>query len=32
VKDIRKLGVLDNGRTFLDQFRILITKIGNALG
>jgi len=32
VKDIRKLGVLDNGRTFLDQFRILITEIGNALG
>jgi WASH complex subunit 7 len=32
VKDIRKLGVLENGRTFLDQFRILITEIGNALG
>lgn len=32
VKDIRKLGVLDNGRTFLDQFRVLITEIGNALG
>ena len=31
VKDIRKLGVVD-GRTFLDQFRILITEIGNALG
>uniref|UniRef100_A0A7S2WHU2 WASH complex subunit 4 n=1 Tax=Rhizochromulina marina TaxID=1034831 RepID=A0A7S2WHU2_9STRA len=32
LKDIRKLGVLENGRTFLDQFRILITEIGNALG
>jgi WASH complex subunit 7 len=31
VKEIRKLGVVD-GRTFLDQFRILITEIGNALG
>ena len=29
-KEIRKLGVTDNGRTFLDQFRILITEIGNA--
>ena len=32
VKDIRKLGVAENGRTFLDQFRALITEIGNALG
>jgi WASH complex subunit 7 len=32
-KAIRKLGVdPQNGRTFLDQFRILITEIGNALG
>lgn len=30
-KDIRKLGVTD-GKTFLDQFRILISEIGNALG
>mmetsp|Transcript_16267 Transcript_16267/g.37731 ORF Transcript_16267/g.37731 Transcript_16267/m.37731 type:complete len:557 (+) Transcript_16267:293-1963(+) len=30
--DIGKLGVLESGRTFLDQFRILITEIGNALG
>ena len=32
VKDIRKLGVNEAGKTFLDQFRILITEIGNALG
>lgn len=31
VKDIRRLGVND-GMSFLDQFRILITRIGNALG
>ena len=31
VKDIRKLGVTE-GKTFLDQFRILISEIGNALG
>eukprot|EP00602_Paraphysomonas_sp_CaronLab_P007109 CAMPEP_0185031460 /NCGR_PEP_ID=MMETSP1103-20130426/18944_1 /TAXON_ID=36769 /ORGANISM="Paraphysomonas bandaiensis, Strain Caron Lab Isolate" /LENGTH=1209 /DNA_ID=CAMNT_0027566997 /DNA_START=38 /DNA_END=3667 /DNA_ORIENTATION=- len=32
VRDIRKLGVNEAGKTFLDQFRILITEIGNALG
>eukprot|EP00606_Chrysophyceae_sp_TOSAG23-5_P000989 GSChrysophyteH2.ASY1.ANO1.1643.1 assembled CDS len=32
VKDIRKLGVNSSGKSFLDQFRILITEIGNALG
>jgi len=31
-KDIRKLGVSDNGHSFLDQFRVLITQIGNAMG
>eukprot|EP01040_Poterioochromonas_malhamensis_P008770 gene8770-9504_t len=31
VKEIRKLGVTDN-KTYLDQFRILVTEIGNALG
>lgn len=31
-KDIRKLGVSDSGKTFLDQYRMLITEIGNALG
>eukprot|EP01111_Echinosteliopsis_oligospora_P016308 TRINITY_DN6722_c0_g1_i1.p1 TRINITY_DN6722_c0_g1~~TRINITY_DN6722_c0_g1_i1.p1 ORF type:complete len:602 (+),score=102.79 TRINITY_DN6722_c0_g1_i1:173-1807(+) len=31
-KDIRKLGVTDAGLSFLDQFRILITQIGNAMG
>merc|ERR1711871_1207628 len=30
-KDIRKLGVVE-GKSFLDQFRILISHIGNALG
>ena len=32
VKDIKKLGVNEQGKTFLDQFRILISEIGNALG
>ena len=32
VKDIRKLGVAEDGTTFLDQFRRQITEIGNALG
>ena len=31
-KDIRKLGTTKTGLTFLDQFRILITEIGNAMG
>ena len=31
-KDIKKLGVSDDGLTFIDQFRLLITEIGNALG
>ena len=29
---MRKLGVGDDGLSFLDQFRELITEIGNALG
>lgn len=32
VKDIRKQGVFDGNKTCLDQFRVLITEIGNALG
>jgi WASH complex subunit 7 len=32
VRDIRRLGVDESGKSFLDQFRILITEIGNALG
>lgn len=32
VTEIRKLGVNKQGKSFLDQFRILITEIGNALG
>ncbi|RYH11488.1 hypothetical protein EON65_38685 [archaeon] len=32
VQGIRKLGVSDANKSFLDQFRILITEIGNALG
>ncbi|XP_024536240.1 WASH complex subunit 4 isoform X2 [Selaginella moellendorffii] len=31
-KDIRKLGVTDDGFSFLDQFRRLIAEMGNALG
>ena len=31
-KDIRKLGITEDGRTYLDQFRQLVTEIGNALG
>ncbi|KAI1286738.1 hypothetical protein HDE_10420 [Halotydeus destructor] len=32
VKDIRKLGLTPDGLSFLDQFRQVITEIGNALG
>ena len=32
LRDIRKLGVTDDGRSFLDHFRVLVTEIGNALG
>ena len=31
-QDIRKLGVADDGSSYLDAFRILITEIGNAMG
>jgi len=31
-KKIRKLGVGDDGRSFLDHFRALLTEVGNALG
>ncbi|EGG20814.1 hypothetical protein DFA_00679 [Cavenderia fasciculata] len=31
-KDIRQLGLTEAGLSFLDQFRILITHIGNAMG
>ena len=31
-KEIRELGVTDDGLSFLDQFRKLIAEIGNALG
>eukprot|EP00301_Raphidiophrys_heterophryoidea_P006710 c12682_g1_i1.p1 GENE.c12682_g1_i1~~c12682_g1_i1.p1 ORF type:complete len:1163 (-),score=343.91 c12682_g1_i1:309-3629(-) len=31
-RHIRKLGVTEDGMTFLDQFRVLITEIGNAMG
>lgn len=30
--DIRKLGVTEDGQTYLDQFRQLVSEIGNALG
>lgn len=32
VKDIKKLGVNKGNQSYLDQFRDLITEIGNALG
>jgi WASH complex subunit 7 len=32
VREIKKLGINDTGKSFLDLFRILITEIGNALG
>ena len=31
-KEIKKLGVFEDGNTFMDKFRILITSLGNALG
>lgn len=31
-KEIKKLGVFDDGKNFLDKFRTLITQVGNALG
>ncbi|KAL6052161.1 WASH complex subunit 4 [Balamuthia mandrillaris] len=31
-KEIRNLGLTESGLTYLDQFRILITEIGNAMG
>jgi WASH complex subunit 7 len=31
-KEIRKLGVNKSNQSFLDQFRVLITQIGNAMG
>ncbi|QDZ18172.1 subunit 7 of WASH complex [Chloropicon primus] len=31
-KDIRKLGVTNNGMTYMDKFREAITEVGNALG
>lgn len=31
-RDIRKLGMTEDGLSYLDQFRLLITEIGNALG
>lgn len=31
-RDIKKLGMNDNGESFLDQFRKLISQIGNSMG
>lgn len=31
-RTIRKLGVLADNQTYLDQFRLLISHIGNAMG
>jgi len=32
VAEVRKLGVTEDGRSFLDQFREVVAEIGNALG
>ena len=32
LQEMRKLGVADDGLSFLDQFRSLVTEMGNALG
>ncbi|KEG10151.1 putative WASH complex subunit 7-like [Trypanosoma grayi] len=32
IREMRKLGVADDGQTFLDKFRHLVSEIGNALG
>lgn len=32
MRDIRKLGVTEDGASFIDQFRALVTEMGNALG
>jgi len=32
VKDMRRLGMLPDGMSYLDKFRVLITEIGNAMG
>jgi WASH complex subunit 7 len=32
MKEIKRLGVFEDGKTFLDKFRLLITTIGNSLG
>ncbi|GAM18419.1 hypothetical protein SAMD00019534_015940 [Acytostelium subglobosum LB1] len=31
-KDLRQLGLTEAGQSFLDQFRVLVTNIGNAMG
>lgn len=31
-KEIKRLGLFDDGKNFLDKFRIMVTEIGNALG
>lgn len=32
MRDIRKLGLSKDGSSFIDEFRVLVTEIGNALG
>lgn len=32
IKEIKRLGLFDDGKNFLDKFRVLITSVGNALG
>lgn len=31
-KEIKKLGVFEDGNNFMDKFRMLLTAVGNALG
>ena len=32
MKTIKKIGNFDDGKNYLDQFRIILTQIGNSLG
>lgn len=32
IKEVKRLGVFEDGKNFLDKFRILITSVGNSLG
>lgn len=32
IKEVKRLGLFEDGKNFLDKFRVLITSVGNALG